>query len=343
MPDPRGLVDLRSDTVTRPTPAMRAAMAAAEVGDDCYGEDPTVARLQENAAALLGKEAGLFVPSGRMANLLALRVLARAGTEILCPARCHIRSFEDAAAPVIAGVQPHPLDDLHGRFVPESIDAAMADTREHLAAISIVTSENSHMASGGRVSSPNEVRAVADAAARHDLPLYCDGARIFNAAIALGVEPAELTAPVTAAMFCFSKGLCAPVGSMLVGPADMIAAARFERGRLGGGMRQAGVIAAAAEVALDTMIDRLADDHARARRLAELLHDRFKRSVDPERVVTNIVCVDATGMPAGFLAQLAARGILGGMLGAGTIRFVTHHDVDDADIDRFAAALDTIE
>ncbi len=342
MPDPRGLVDLRSDTVTRPTNAMRAAMATADVGDDCYGEDPTVNRLQEKAAALLGMEAGLFVPSGRMANLLALRVLARPGTEVLCPARCHIRSFEDAAAPVIAGVQPHPLPDLNGSFVPESIDAAMADTHEHLAAISLVTIENTHMASGGQVSNRAHVQAVADAAARHGLPVYCDGARIFNAAAALGVEPAALVAPVTAAMFCFSKGLCAPVGSMLVGTTDTIAAARYERARLGGTMRQAGVIAAAAEVALDSMIDRLADDHVRARRLADALRERFARSVDPETVVTNIVCVDATGMPIDFLDRLARHGILGGMLGAGTIRFVTHHDVDDADIDRVIVALDAI-
>jgi threonine aldolase len=339
MPSPDGRVDLRSDTVTTPTPAMRRAMAEAEVGDDVYGEDPTVNRLEELAAGLVGKEAALYVPSGTMGNQIALRVLARPGTEVLCPARAHIRQYEAAAAAQNAGVQLRPLHDREGTFEPAAVDAAAEGQAHHLPTLGLVALENTHMPAGGVPWPPALVEAVAAAARRHGLPVHCDGARLFNAAVALSVDPAALAAPVDTVMFCLSKGLSAPVGSMLAGSADLIAAARLERARLGGGMRQAGVIAAAGIVALTQMVDRLAEDHARARRLAEALAERFPGSVDPGRVVTNIVCAAADALPASFLDDLAGQGVRAGTIDQMTTRLVTHKDVDDADLDRALAAI----
>ncbi len=318
MPSPSGLVDLRSDTVTTPTPEMRRAMADAEVGDDAYGEDPTVNRLQSLAAALLGKEAALYVPSGTMANQLALRVLGRRGTEVLCGERAHVFRYEAAAAAGNAGVQLRPIPDPDGVFGPEPVETAAADRHHHLPPISAVTIENTHMPASGRPWRVAEVDAVAGAARRHGLALHCDGARIWNAAIALGVAPAELTATTDTVMFCLSKGLGAPVGSLLCGPAATIAAAREERARLGGGMRQAGVIAAAGIVALETMVERLADDHARARRIAEVLADRFPGSIDPAAVETNIVCAPLELLPDKIVERLAERGVQSGTIDART-------------------------
>jgi threonine aldolase len=342
VPAPDGTVDLRSDTVTRPSAAMRRAMAEAEVGDDQYGEDPTVNRLQERAAELLGTEAGLLTPTGTMANQLALVVLGRRGTEVLSPARSHIRSFEAAAAAAMNGLQVHPLGDDDGRVDPAEIDAAVADSHHHLAPISMVTIENTHMASGGRVVSPAEVAAVGAACDRAGLPLYCDGARIWNAAVALGVDAADLVAPVQAVMFCFSKGLGAPVGSMLCATADIVAAAADWRGRFGGAMRQSGVIAAAALVGLETMVERLAEDHARARRLADAIAERWPGATDPSVVQTNIVCASLAALPERFIERLEHEGIRTGHLGASTVRLVTHCDVDDADLRRAVDALDAL-
>jgi threonine aldolase len=339
MPSPDGRVDLRSDTVTTPTPAMRRAMAEAEVGDDVYGEDPTVNRLEELAAARVGKEAAVYVPSGTMGNQLALRVLARPGTEVLCAARAHIRQYEAAAAARNAGVQVRPLHDRAGTFEADAVAAACDGPAHHLPPISLVAIENTHMPAGGVPWAPARVEAVAAAARRQKLAVHCDGARLFNAAVALGVEAAALAAPVDTVMFCLSKGLSAPVGSLLAGGADVIAAARAERARLGGGMRQAGVIAAAGIVALTEMVDRLADDHARARRLAEALAERFPGSVDPTAVRTNIVCLAASALPASFLDDLAAAGVRAGTVDQATVRLVTHKDVDDADLDRALAAI----
>ncbi len=339
MPSPDGRVDLRSDTVTTPTPAMRRAMAEAEVGDDVYGEDPTVNRLEELAAARVGKEAALYVPSGTMGNQIALRVLARAGTEVLCAARAHIRQYEAAAAARNAGVQVRPLHDREGTFEPEAVAAACEGPAHHLPPLSLVAIENTHMPAGGVPWPPTGVEAVAAAARRHGLTVHCDGARLFNAAVALGVGAAALAAPVDTVMFCLSKGLSAPVGSMLAGSADVIAVAREERARLGGGMRQAGVIAAAGIVALTGMVDRLAEDHARARRLAEALAERFPGSVDPAVVQTNIVCLAAAALPASFLDDLAAHGVRGGTIDQSTVRLVTHKDVDDGDLDRALSAI----
>jgi threonine aldolase len=339
MPSPDGRVDLRSDTVTTPTPAMRRAMAAAPVGDDVYGEDPTVNRLEELAAARVGKEAALYVPSGTMGNQIALRVLSRPGTEVLCGARAHIRQYEAAAAAQNAGVQIRPLHDRDGTFEPSAVDTAAEGPAHHLPPLSLVAIENTHMPAGGVPWSPEQVGALAAAARRHGLPVHCDGARLFNAAVALSADPAALAAPVDTVMFCLSKGLSAPVGSMLAGSAGLIAAAREERARLGGGMRQAGVIAAAGIVALTEMVDRLADDHVRARRLAEALAERFPGSVDPARVLTNIVCAAAAALPPSFLDDLAADGVRAGTIDPATVRLVTHKDVDDADLDRALAAI----
>jgi len=342
MPSPDGSIDLRSDTVTTPTPAMRQAMAAAEVGDDLYGEDPSVNRLQELAATRVGKEAALYVPSGTMGNQIALRVLARPGTEVVCSDRAHLRQYEAAAAARNAGVQFRNLADDDGMFTGADVDLALAGADHHLPPVSMVAVENTHMPSGGRPWSTVALDDVAAACARHRVPLHCDGARIFNAAVALDVPAAELAAPATTVMFCLSKGLGAPVGSLLCGPADVIAAARAERSRLGGGMRQAGIIAAAGIVALESMIDRLADDHARAERLAVALADRFPGSVTIPPVMTNIVCFHLAAVPEKFLDQLEARGVRAGTIDQATGRLCTHKDVDDHDIDWVVGVFDVI-
>src|SRR5256886_11730388 len=241
-------------------------MAEAEVGDDVYGEDPTINRFQARAAELLGKEAALYVPSGTMANQLALRVLARPGSEVLCAARAHVFRYEAAAAAWNSAVQLHPFPDDDGLLDAGALDETARDAGHHSPDVSLIAIENTHMPTCGRAWRTEEVAAVGAVAHAHGIALYRDGARIWNAAVALGVPAGELVAPAKAVMFCVSKGLGAPVGSVLCGPRDMIREARVHRQRLGGGMRQAGVIAAAGLVALDSMIDRLGAEHPRARR-----------------------------------------------------------------------------
>jgi threonine aldolase len=334
-----GIVDLRSDTVTTPTVEMRRAMADAEVGDDAYGEDPTVRRLESLAAGLLGKEAALYVPSGTMANQLALRVLGRPGTEVLCAERSHVYRYEHAAAAGNARVQLRPLPDARGTLDAGDVAHAAAGPGHHLPEISAVFVENTHMPASGRPWRLSELHPVTTVARAHGLAVHCDGARIWNAAIALGVSPRELAAGTDTIMFCLSKGLSAPVGSVLCGTRRVIAEARVERSRLGGGMRQAGVIAAAGVVALETMVERLADDHARARELADALAELFPGSVDPDAIETNIVCARADALPADLLDQLVADGVRAGTIDVDTVRFVTHRDVDDAGIARAIDAL----
>jgi threonine aldolase len=330
-------IDLRSDTVTVPTPEMRRAMADAEVGDDVYGEDPTVNRLQSLAASLLGKEAAIYVPSGTMANQLAIRVLAAAGTDVLCPDRAHVYRHEAAAAPVNAGVQMHPLWDL-----PDGIRSAIDGVAHHLPRPALLVIENTYMALSGAPIGAGEMTTLCEIARTGGLPVHVDGARIWNAAIALGTAPADLVAPVDTVMFCLSKGLSAPVGSLLCGPAAVIEEAHEHRHRWGGGMRQAGVIAAAGIVALETMVERLADDHVRARRLADALAERWPGSVDPTTILTNIVCAKARTLPADFVGQLARHGVLAGTIDPRTVRLVTHKDVDDDAITRAIAVFDEI-
>jgi threonine aldolase len=335
-------VDLRSDTVTTPTPEMRTAMAEAEVGDDAYGEDPTVRRLETLAAALLGKEAALLVPSGTMANQVALRTLGLPGTEVLCAERAHVYRHERAASAVNAGVQLRPLPDADGRLHPRDVAHALAGAHHHLPDVSALFLENTHMPASGRPATATEIDAVTAVAHDAGLAVHCDGARIWNAAVALGVSPAELVRTCDTVMFCMSKGLAAPVGSLLCGAREQIEVARVHRARLGGQMRQAGVIAAAGVVALEAMVERLADDHARAGRLAAALAEAFPGSVDPATVRTNIVCARADALPDGFLEQLAANGVLAGTVDPDTVRFVTHKDVDDAGLDHAMAVLSRI-
>jgi threonine aldolase len=342
MSESDGVVDLRSDTVTTPTPEMRRAMADAEVGDDAYGEDPTVRRLESLAAGLLGKETALYVPSGTMANQLALRLLARPGTEVLCGERAHVYRYEHAAAATNSAAQLRPLPDGDGTLAPADVARAAASQQHHLPAISALFLENTHMPASGRPWRVTELEAVTAVARDAGFAVHCDGARIWNAAIALGTAPSELTAGTDTTMFCLSKGLSAPVGSLLCGPRALITEAREQRARLGGGMRQAGVIAAAGVVALETMVERLADDHARARTLADVLAELFPECVDPALVETNIVCARAAALPPDLIDALRVEGVLAGTIDVDTVRFVTHRDVDGAGLGRAVDALHRI-
>jgi threonine aldolase len=333
MPDPQGRVDLRSDTVTRPTPEMRKAMAEAEVGDDGFGDDPTVARLEAAFAELVGKEASVFVPSGTMANQIALRVLAPAGSVVLCGRRQHMVVREAGAAGTNAGAQLVALDDADGTLDPAEVAGWAADARQGWAAPSSVFVEDTHGEVGGRVWPLARLQAVAAVG----LPIHLDGARLWNAAVASGDAPALRAAPATTVSACLSKGLGAPIGSLLAGPSELVAAARVERKRLGGGMRQVGILAAAGLVALER-IDRLAEDHARAQRLAVAASARWPGSVDPALVSTNIVRVEVAS-PSSVLRHLAERGVLAVTGSARVVRFVTHADVDDDDIDRAVTAI----
>ncbi len=332
-----GLVDLRSDTVTRPTDAMRSAMAAAEVGDDGYGEDPTVVRLQERFADRVGKQAALFVPTGTMANQIALRLFTRPGGMVLAGRHQHVVAFEHGAAGANAGVHLHTVDDEAGVVRGGDVCWARAAAQHHWPELQLVCVENTHMAAGGTVWPVGALEALAEAAG--DVPIHMDGARLFNAEVASGVPARELAAPAATVMTCMSKGLCAPIGSLLAGADDVIDAARGERQRLGGAMRQAGVVAAAGLVALEQMIDRLVEDHHRARRVAEAVAQRWPDAgVVPESVQTNMVVFAHRQVPL-LLAHLRTAGVLAGTIAPGVVRLVTHHDVDDAGIDRVLVAL----
>jgi threonine aldolase len=334
---PTGFVDLRSDTVTQPTAEMRRAMAEAEVGDDQYGEDPTVSALEEAYAERVGKPAAVFVPSGVMANQIALRVLCRPGALVLAGRRQHVVIYEDGAASKNAGIQFSELDDDDGTLDPAAIASAREAADHHQPTPELICVEQTHMPSGGI---PWTVPALEDVAwAAGGLPIHMDGARLFNAEVATGTPAADFTGPVTTVMTCLSKGLCAPVGSVLAGPVDVMAESRVERHRLGGAMRQAGVIAAAGLVGLRTMVDRLAEDHRRAQRLAEAVAERWPASgCDPARLPTNMVIFRHPD-PATLLEKLRADGILAGTLAPGIVRFVTHHDVDDDGLEKALKAI----
>jgi len=318
---------------------MRAAIAEAEVGDDVYGEDPTVNRLQEVAAERLGKQAALFMSSGSMCNQVAIAVQARPGSEALAAGKAHVIRYEMAGAARNAGVQMHGLPDDRGFFTGADVRDAVEQSLYFRPAVSLVCIENTSQAGSGRPWRRAEIDDVADAAAEAGLPVHCDGARIFNAAVAQRVAAASLVERCGTVMFCVSKGLGAPVGSLLCGDADLIAAARDERRRLGGGMRQVGIIAAAGLHALEHHVDRLAEDHERARRIADAVAETFPGSVDPEAIETNMVCCDASAFPDKFVARMGLRGIRVGMLDPQTLRFATHLDVDDADVERALVAL----
>jgi threonine aldolase len=332
-------VDLRSDTVTRPTAEMRKAMAEAEVGDDQYGEDPTVRRLEAAFAERLGKEAAVFVPSGTMANQVALRVLTRPGDAVAVGAHQHIASYEDGAGSLNAGVTFIGLDDADGTLDLAAVSRAAAGHEVHLPRVTAVAIEDTHMAAGGAVWPEDKLKELGRQADALGLPIHIDGARLWHAEVATGVPVSTLAAAATTVTCCLSKGLAAPVGSVIAGSAQTIVAARRERRRLGGAMRQSGVIAAAGLVALTSMIDRLADDHARAARLADAVVQRWPDiGFDPASVVTNLV-IFCPPHPADLLAHLAGSGVKAGLVAPGAVRLVTHLDVDDAGIDLACAAL----
>jgi len=328
-------VDLRSDTVTRPTAAMRRAMAEAEVGDDGFGDDPTVWALERRYAALTGKEAAVFVPSGTMANQIALRALARPGTSVVAGRRQHVVTHEGGAFGVNQVAQLHVVDDDDGTLDPAEV-AFLVDAAVHRwPAPSVVCVEDTHLASGGRPWPLERLAAVAAAG----VPVHLDGARLFNAAVATGTTVAERAAGAVTVTSCLSKALGAPVGSVLAGPADVIARARVERKRMGGGMRQVGILAAAGLVALDTMVDRLADDHRRARELAVAVAARWPDAgCDPAEVRTNVVLFRHDD-PGALLRSLADRGVGAVTLGPGTVRLMTHLGIDDDALDRAVTAI----
>ncbi|MEO5841276.1 MAG: GntG family PLP-dependent aldolase [Acidimicrobiales bacterium] len=330
-----GFVDLRSDTVTQPTAAMRRAMAEAEVGDDGYGEDPTVNRLEERVASLLGKSDALFVPSGTMANQIALCLLSRPGTNVVVGWRAHLVNHEMGAAARNALIQFVTVDDADGRLALDDIQWAIEAGQHHHVEVSAIGVENTHMVSGGTPVSLELLRSIASLR----LPVHMDGARLFNASVASGIAPAIYAATATTVMVSLSKGLAAPVGSLLVMPAGLADLARVERKRLGGAMRQAGILAAAGLVALDTMVERLAEDHERAARLRAVVQERWPGSIgDPGGGGTNIVCFEHSD-PSLLLHHLQQNGVLAGTVAPGIVRLVTHCDVDGPGIERAIAAL----
>jgi len=329
------MIDLRSDTVTKPTPGMLAAMTAAEVGDDVFGEDPTINELERRTSAMFGHEAGLFVPSGTMANQIAMCLLSRPGTNVVVGWRSHVVNHEEGASARNALIQFVTVDDTNGKLALDDVRWAIEAAQHHHVEVSAISVENTHMVSGGTPVSLDLLRSIA--ALR--LPVHMDGARLFNATVASGIAPAIYAATATTVMVSLSKGLAAPVGSVLVMPAGLADRARVERKRLGGAMRQAGILAAAGLVALDTMVERLAEDHERAARLRAAVQERWPGCIgDPEGGGTNIVCFEHSD-PSLLLHHLQQNGVRAGTVAPGTVRLVTHCDVDDAGIDRAVAAL----
>lgn len=324
-------VDLRSDTVTQPTPAMRNAMANAPVGDDGYGEDPSIAQLERTFATIVGKEAAVFVPSGVMGNQIALRVLAAPGDVVVTGRNQHVVSFEMGAASRNAAVQFATVDDSKGMLELGDVLDIIDAEGDHQPHVSMVSVENTHMFAGGVPWDIDRLHSLKNAIGER--PLHLDGARLFNAVVATGTSAAAYAAPATTVMTCLSKGLCAPVGSLLAGPASVIDRARIERKRLGGAMRQAGFLAAAGLVALETMVDRLQDDHDRAQQLANFFSKAFPESnYDPAICQTNIVSFDHP-QARQIVAELADHGVEGGTVAPRRARFVTHIGVTNEDVD----------
>jgi threonine aldolase len=341
MADP--VIDLRSDTVTKPSPAMREAMANAEVGDDVLGDDPTAIALEEKAAALLGMEASLFVPSGTMANLIAIRAQTHHGDEVICEEDAHIVQFEVGGHAAVSGVQLRMLPGQRGMLMPEQVESRIRPANIHQPVTRLVALENTHNRASGSVYPVELVAEIARVANAKGVNVHIDGARLLNACVALGVEPTAYTQHLSSCTLCLSKGLGAPVGSMIAGSREMIDLARRYRKMLGGGMRQVGIIAAAGIYALDHNIDRLAEDHANAKRLAQGLAQLPGLSVDPEGIETNLVILDVTkpGLTAADLATaMAGRGVLFFATAAQSCRMVTHLDVTRAQIDDAITRLD---
>jgi len=333
-------IDLRSDTVTRPTEAMRRAMAEAEVGDDVYGEDPTVNRLEERAAEIFEKEAALFVPTGTMGNQIAVRLHTQHGQEVICERRAHVVDWEMAMVSAFSGCQLRQVEGERGVLRWERIAAAIAATIYYRAQTGLIALENTHNMAGGTVTPVAMLEEVWAGAKERGLPVHLDGARVFNAATALGLPVASLTRGFATVMFCLSKGLCAPVGSLLVGSGGLIERGRSIRKMLGGGMRQAGVLAAAGLIALEEMPARLHEDHANARWMAEQIACMDGCRIDLETVQTNIVIFRPQGRTAAqIVAGLKAQGVLCGTASAEEVRFVTHRDVDRGACERAVSLL----
>ncbi|WP_447976567.1 low-specificity L-threonine aldolase [Candidatus Nitrospira bockiana] len=328
------IIDLRSDTVTKPTPAMREVMARAEVGDDVYGEDPTVNRLQDTAAALLGKEAALFVPSGIMANQLSIRVQTKPGDEVIVESRAHIVRYEHGAAAALAGVQLQGLTGERGILTPQQVEAAIRPKDPYSLSTALICLENTHNSGGGSIYPLQTIERIRQAAQAHGIPMHLDGARLFNAVVATGVPAAEYARHFDTVSICLSKGLGAPVGSLIASDRATISRLRPLRRMYGGGMRQAGILAAAGLFALEHHIPRLKEDHEHAQRLARYLKKLPAVSIEP--VETNIVVFHVAGSrpPVEIVEALRRRGVLINALSGRSFRAVTHLDITDQDVDR---------
>ena len=333
------VVDLRSDTLTVPDEGMRVAMSRAEVGDDVWGEDPTVRRLEEEMAHRLGKEAAVFVPSGTMGNLACVAAQTRPGDEVLADAQAHVVFYEVGGTAIVAGVQLRVLDGVDGIPDAESIAAAVRVPDIHQPVSTLLCIENTHNARGGMAVTAAAIDAACDAAHAAGLRVHCDGARLFNAAVALEVAPADLVDECDTVTVCVSKGLGAPVGSVVSGIAPTIDAVRRWRKRLGGGMRQAGVIAAAGLYALQHNVERLAEDHANARLIAEAIAGIPGATLRTPAVPTNIVLFDTLAPAAELAARISAENVLVSAMGPRTLRCVTHLDVDTAGVRRAASVI----
>jgi threonine aldolase len=331
------IIDLRSDTVTRPSPAMRRAMAEAEVGDDVYLEDPTVNRLQDRAAEIFGREAGLFVPSGSMGNLTCIMAQATRGQEVICEAWGHVYNYEMAAMCALAGVLPRVITAERGIMTWSQIAPAIREKAYHRSQTALIALENTHNMAGGTVYPTDVAQTICEKAHETGLKVHLDGARVFNAAVHLSENVADITRGFDSVQFCLSKGLGAPVGSMIVGAKEFVERCRVIRKMLGGGMRQVGVLAAAGLVALEEGPKRLHIDHQNAQILAQGLANIPRIDIDPARVQTNIVIYDvrATGLSSKeFLERLTQRKVLGGAVDESRVRMVTHLDVDRRDVER---------
>jgi len=339
------MIDLRSDTVTKPSQAMREAMACAPVGDDVYGEDPTVNRLQEMAAALLGKTAALFVPSGIMANQLSILVQTRAGDEVIVESTSHIVRYEHGAAAALAGVQLHWVSGERGILEPDQVEAAIRPKDPYSIPTTLICLENTHNSGGGSIYPLPKIERIRAVALARGIPMHLDGARLFNAAVATGVPAAEYARHFETVSFCLSKGLGAPVGSLIVSDRPTVDKLRRLRRLYGGGMRQAGILAAAGIYALEHNIPRLKEDHEHARRLANALKKIPTVSIQPDRVDTNIVLFDVMSprrSPAEIVADLKKEGVLVNAVGGITFRAVTHLDVTSRDIEEAGQIFATV-
>jgi len=328
------VIDLRSDTVTLPTQEMLDSIMNAELGDDVSREDPTVNRLEKMAAKRFGKEAGLLVPSGTAGNLISVMTHCRHGDEMICEAEAHIYYYEVGSVSAIAGVIPRLVKGTAGVFTKEQLETVYRGKELHFPHTSLVSIENTHNRAGGTCWTPRQVEQVARFAHDHEMKVHIDGARIFNACVALKADPREFAKHVDSISFCLSKGLSCPIGSVMVGDREFIDSARKNRKMLGGGMRQAGIIAAPGIVALTSMVDRLEEDHENAKRLALALQRECKLSIDMETVQTNIVVADVSPrLSADYLAKAKKAGILASSFGKHLVRFVTYRGITDEDID----------